>query len=298
MARRSFSLIGGKVMRLTRLDGCGNPAYSDTARIVTDGFISIAATAVINEGEAVVVTNANGRTCASRPAKPSIDGYTVAVELCGVDPDVVNFTTTQPTVLNGSGDVAGFDVDTDADPSSAGFALEVWTEIGVDEACAPGQETRYGYVILPFMQGGVVGDFTIANEAINFSLTQASSRKGHSWGTGPYLVDLDGAGDPVALAAIAPSVALRVLEVSAVPPESTSGAIPLDDPDAAAATGADAGTPGAFTPSGAFRPETVADMGGVTANPATAWTTGQYVLLQGGGHAYWDGDSWEAGEAP
>jgi hypothetical protein len=68
----------------------------------------------------------------------------------------------------------------------------------------------------------------------------------------------------------------------------------------AAATGATAGTPGTFTPAGSDGPDSLAALraSGVTASPATAWTTGQYIVLDDGTHAYWDGDSWEAGEAP
>ena len=68
----------------------------------------------------------------------------------------------------------------------------------------------------------------------------------------------------------------------------------------AAATGATAGAPGLFTPANSDGPDNLAALqaGGVTASPATAWTTGQYIELDDGTHAYWDGDSWEAGEAP
>lgn len=64
------------------------------------------------------------------------------------------------------------------------------------------------------------------------------------------------------------------------------------------ATGATAGTPGFFTPVGAEAPADLAAMSTVTANPATAWTTGQYVVLGDGSNAYWDGDSWVEGIAP
>lgn len=64
-----------------------------------------------------------------------------------------------------------------------------------------------------------------------------------------------------------------------------------------AATGATAGIPGAFTPGGATTPANLAALAGVTASPATAWTTGQYVALGDASHAYWDGDSWNVGEA-
>ena len=65
-------------------------------------------------------------------------------------------------------------------------------------------------------------------------------------------------------------------------------------------TGATAGAPGAFTPAGANLPDTLADLqaSAIVASPATAWTTGQFVVLGDSSHAYWDSNSWEAGEAP
>lgn len=65
-----------------------------------------------------------------------------------------------------------------------------------------------------------------------------------------------------------------------------------------AATGATAGTPGSFTPSGSTPPANLAALqaSGIVASPNTAWTTGQSVNL-GTGSAHWDGDSWETGAA-
>ncbi|MEU9044103.1 hypothetical protein AB0D63_20850 [Kitasatospora sp. NPDC048343] len=64
------------------------------------------------------------------------------------------------------------------------------------------------------------------------------------------------------------------------------------------ATGATAGTPGGFTPTGAITPANLAAMSGVVANPATAWTTGKHVLLGDASKAYWNGTAWAAGQAP
>lgn len=63
------------------------------------------------------------------------------------------------------------------------------------------------------------------------------------------------------------------------------------------ATGAQAGTPGWFTPFGATIPADFAAMSGITASPATAWTTGQHVVLGDNSHAHWDGTDWAAGAA-
>ncbi|MEU9126582.1 hypothetical protein AB0D08_00440 [Kitasatospora sp. NPDC048540] len=64
-----------------------------------------------------------------------------------------------------------------------------------------------------------------------------------------------------------------------------------------APTGATAGTPGSFTPTGAVRPANLAGLTGITASPATAWTTGQHVVLGDSSKAYWDGSMWKAGQA-
>jgi hypothetical protein len=64
-----------------------------------------------------------------------------------------------------------------------------------------------------------------------------------------------------------------------------------------AATGATAGTPGVFTPSGATTPANLAALTGITASPATAWTTGQYVVTADLLGAHWTGSAWAAGVA-
>ena len=64
------------------------------------------------------------------------------------------------------------------------------------------------------------------------------------------------------------------------------------------ATGATAGIPGTFTPSGAVVPADIAALDTIVANPVTVWTVGQYVALGDASHAYWDSNSWEVGEAP
>ncbi|AWN07233.1 hypothetical protein SEA_RANA_15 [Streptomyces phage Rana] len=70
--------------------------------------------------------------------------------------------------------------------------------------------------------------------------------------------------------------------------------------DVIAASGATAGTPGSFTPTGAVAPASLTALQGssIVASPTTAWTTGQYVDLGDGSDAYWDGDTREAGQAP
>lgn len=64
------------------------------------------------------------------------------------------------------------------------------------------------------------------------------------------------------------------------------------------ATTATAGTPGAFTPEDSYKPYELDDMGSTVADPTTAWTTGQHVVLGDSSSAYWNGTAWTAGTAP
>lgn len=64
-------------------------------------------------------------------------------------------------------------------------------------------------------------------------------------------------------------------------------------------TGVTPGIPGSFTPSGATPPADLTSLRAMGAlGETTAWTVGQYVALGDTSHAFWDGDSWESGEAP
>ena len=70
----------------------------------------------------------------------------------------------------------------------------------------------------------------------------------------------------------------------------------------AAATGATAGSPGTWTPSGGTPPANAAGAttAGITASPTTAWTSGQYVqgsAAGASGEMHWTGTAWAAGRA-
>ena len=69
------------------------------------------------------------------------------------------------------------------------------------------------------------------------------------------------------------------------------------------ATGATAGTPGAWTPAGADAPASVAALqaSGITASPSTPWTGLAYVQTRtsgAAGQATWSGTGWVGGKAP
>ena len=62
-------------------------------------------------------------------------------------------------------------------------------------------------------------------------------------------------------------------------------------------TGANAGTPGHFTPRGANLVADLVSMVGIVSDPVTAWTTGQSVVLGDASEAHWSGTAWVVGAA-
>jgi hypothetical protein len=72
---------------------------------------------------------------------------------------------------------------------------------------------------------------------------------------------------------------------------------PSVDTGAVAATGATAGSPGFFTPSGANPPANLAALTGITATPVAAWAVGQYVRTADQLGSHWSGSAWVAGVA-
>jgi len=303
MTTRCFPLVGGRVLRATRLDVCGRPEYGDCAQVVSEGFVSIATTANVDDGEEISVTNANGKKCVRQPAKPTLDGYTHVITFCDVEPDLYALMTGQEVVYDDAGDAVGFRVDTAVSPADHAWALEVWSNVpGV--ACTDEGEGIWGYMLWPFLSGGVLGDFTIENAAVSFQIQGVNTMTGVGWGTGPYPVVTGGTGAGQLLTPLDRTDVLHVQLTDVPPPEPgvDCGCLPLDNPAWSSATGADAGTPGTWTPADSRRPATfdalATSVPAITANPTTVWSTGQHVVLGDGAFAWWDGTDWQEGTAP
>lgn len=294
MTSQGFSLIRGRVLRATRLDGCGNVVLGPDSEVTTAGFISVGLTANTQQGDAISVTNAAGDVCILDQPSPTFQNYSVEIAFCGVDPELVSLMTGQRTVLDADGTLAvGFRVNSKVNLDGQGFALEMWSGVPAAQ-CGESGAVSYGYFLLPFVRGGVLGDFTVANDAINFTMTGAATQDGNNWGAGPYDVVRDSADQPGPLNEPMDPDDHLDMEVTTVPPPAASvggSAVGV------AATGATAGIPATLTPSNSYAPANFASITGLTASPTTTWTAGQYVLLRDGSKAHWTGTAWASGPA-
>jgi hypothetical protein len=230
MATKCLSLMKGRRIRLTQLDGCGRPIYGEGSQAVSKGFISVALTANTADSDEINVTNAAGEVCIFEPSVTSLTGYGAEITFCEVDPELFALASSQdPYVVNG--DAIGFTVNVNQDVKNA-FALELWADAAGGDACATdGAEGNFGYLLLPYLFGGIIGDFTVENAAVTFTITGANTRNGNAWGVGPYddIISVAGAPGPLPTALL-PNDHLLTILTNQAPPDPYCGTRPLLDP--------------------------------------------------------------------
>lgn len=181
------SFLRGRVARFTRLDSCGRPVAGACGQVVTKGIISVEMSTEVEEGEETLVKDFSGTLCIADKACDQIKWYTVTITLCAVDIDLVTMINPSWRKLTAeNGDVIGWVENTILD-CSTGFAMELWVEAAnVESVCDnPDAEGAWGYLVLPWLIGGVVGDLTIENGAVQFAFA-GRSKTGSKWGVGPY----------------------------------------------------------------------------------------------------------------
>lgn len=230
MTTKHYAQVKGSVIRVTRLDGCGDYIAGDNAVAVSKRISTISIDEVTEEGTSIRERNFADEICIDEPGYTEQLGFTVDITLCGVDPNLITFMTGQAPVRNADGDVVGFDVVSGVDLDTFGFALEIWSKIAGNSCDASGNR-QHGYTVFPFIKGGRLGGFSFENGAVTFTITGAQTRIGHRWGVGPYDVDRDDAGAPAPLHSTLPEkLHYRNILVTLAPPTASAEAGPVVPP--------------------------------------------------------------------
>ena len=225
MSTHTFTPVLGKRFRLTSLDVCGR-VTPDSVQFVGDGFVSVTLSSETEEGAEILQKKFNGGLCVNEKQSDSFKRFTLETEFCGVNPDILSIMTNAEPYEDAGGDIAGFTVP-EGDIDKA-FALEIWAGLS-GQACGEGQEEASGYLLLPFVQAGVLGDIEMGGEdAVTFSMTGAYTKGGNGWGTGPYDVVFGEDDAPSALpGALDPLDHLLIMDTGLAVPSLTDEAGPV-----------------------------------------------------------------------
>lgn len=207
------------VVRVTRLDECGNPVPGANA-FVSECVASVAMNPNIDTPDDVTYRAANGTLCGVKRGCPTLLGYDLEFNFFQVSPQLIDVMTNQPVVMDAEGNPVG--VDSCNVQCNSGFALEFWAEL-IGDQCSDAGEKRYLYVLLPWVASGYLSDLEIGSEAVTFQMV-GSTRAGGSWGVGPYNVVRDAEGNPSSMLTPLGNTCHRRMQVVTVDP-------PLPDPD-------------------------------------------------------------------
>lgn len=222
MATRPVKVVRGKRVRVTAVDECGVPLtgpYDACGYAVSDGFITVTLTADVAEGEDIEQMNANGDLCIVDRSRAQTKRWMAEIEFCDVDPGLLSVVSNVTLETDAEGDVVGIrSVEGSLDTN---FALELWAGTA-GAACENG--ATYGYLLLPFMAAGNLGDITVENGSTTFTVMNTFSQSGSGWGVGPWDVVPDAQGDPAPLDdAIGPLDHMVLRTTSIAPPDAFDG---------------------------------------------------------------------------
>lgn len=194
-----FSGIKACRIRLVRLDSCGVPVVGPSSVAVSKGFISVGATAEVEEGEEFLVKNACGEPCINEKDCDFLKRYNLTINFCKVDPTLVELTTANRALTDGAR-VIGVAIGSEVQCED-GWSLELWQKTaGAD---CTGSAPLWSYWAWPWLSSGMLGDLTFENGPFSFDITAKSKAvgagtwdadSGNSESLGPFGVLPVGAG--------------------------------------------------------------------------------------------------------
>lgn len=170
-----FSGIKASRIRLVRLDSCGRPVEGPSSVAVSSGFVTVTATADIEEGEEFLVKNAGGEPCINEKDCDFLKRYNLTINFCKVDPTVLELTTSQRALLNGDGDVIGTAYGSSIQCED-GWSLELWQKLAAAD-CDDGVQL-WNYWAWPWLTSGTLGDLTFENGPFTFDVNARSKAVG------------------------------------------------------------------------------------------------------------------------
>lgn len=304
--------VRGVALRVTRLGPDGAPVTGTNCDVyLTGGFITATFTPAYSTGDEIEQKNAAGEVCVYFKMPDTLRNVGLNLAICDPDPVLTELLVggdvltaaygsalAPPSAEEGDTAAVGYaaeSIGVEANPY--GVAVEIWAQAVVSGKAA--NVAPYWHYVFPYATFRLDGDRVVENGAL--ATTFVGTGGGNAaFGTGPNMDTSDIVPIPSdtawdwGFASYADRPYMYARSVDA--PVGLKGCfVNLGIP----VTGITAGIPATYVPVDATRPY---NLGNLTSKGAlgntTAWTTGQYVVLGDGSHAYWDGNSWELGEKP
>lgn len=187
MADRQFAPIKAKVIRLVKLDVCGNPVTgASSAMVVAKGFTQVQISPDYEEGQEFLTKLADGTPCVNQKDPSFLKRMGVEGHFCIMSPDAIQIMTGETEIFTGSGTLTGTGMMFGTDTLTARYSLELWQPVAGTGACDPSTGLPYYvYWAWPNVTNGMISDFTFENDVFDFVISGETDGAGYLWGDGP-----------------------------------------------------------------------------------------------------------------
>lgn len=174
------SVLKSCLGQFVRLDACGAIVVGESSLLTTKGYISIAATAQIEDGEEFIVKNACGELCINEKDCDQFKRYDLEMQFCQVDPELLELISNARVLVDDLGNALGF-----AHGESAlceNFSLMLWNKVAAAE-CTGGEQEWYWFAF-PWITNGVLTDVTFEDGPLTLTVRAHTHGAGATWGRG------------------------------------------------------------------------------------------------------------------
>lgn len=186
MADRQVSPIKARVIRVVKLDVCGNPVTgAASAQWVGKGFTELSPSPDYEEGEEFLQKLADGTLCVNQKDPSSLKRVGLEGHFCTLSPDLIQLATGEQIILTGSGTVTGTGVMFGTDPLDEHFSLELWQPVAGAGACDSSGNQYFVYWAFPNVTNAMIGDFTFENAVFDWTMNFETDGAGYLWGDSP-----------------------------------------------------------------------------------------------------------------
>jgi hypothetical protein len=178
--------IKGTMLRLVKVDICGNPVTGTNSMVVaTKGFVQVVQEPQYEDGEEFFERTADGSVCVNQKDDPTLKRMQLTVDWCEVNVSAMAYVLSARELTLGSAPTTGFGfVVSEGQPTNR-FSMEIWQRVAGSGACDASGLQRYVYNAWPNIGSVQLGSYTIENGRSTLQFIGQSAGAGLQWGDGP-----------------------------------------------------------------------------------------------------------------
>lgn len=183
MVSQCITAIKGRMMRVIKLDTCGNPVTgAASSMVVSNGFISVKPDPQYEDGVEYLKRVADGSFCVNQKDAGQLKRVKLTTMVCTLDPDMMVLMTGARLLSSGAtGTGAAWG---DLQQVNNHYSLEIWQDVAGAGACTPSGQQQYVYWAFPHISNTQLESWTIELSTLEFSHTSHTLEVGSRWGSG------------------------------------------------------------------------------------------------------------------